>query len=218
MGADLAPATLLAGYREGMFAMPYRGTLAWLSPDPRGVLPLADFRASRSLRRSARSLRVSIDEQFDAVLDLCADPARPGHWITREYAAAYRNLHALGWAHTVEVWRGEALVGGLLGVEIGGLFCGESMVRRVTDASKIALWATVSALRGGRDADQRVFDVQWSTPHLASLGVVEVARADYLARIPAALDLPGLLRPMPPTPAAVALDGFGPVTEVAPRR
>jgi leucyl/phenylalanyl-tRNA--protein transferase len=208
VGADLAPATLLAGYRGGMFAMPSRGTLAWLSPDPRAVLPLADFRASRSLRRSARSFRVSIDEQFDAVLDLCADPARPGGWITREYAAAYRSLFALGWAHTVEVWRGEELVGGLLGVEIGGLFCGESMVRRVTDASKVALWATVSALRGGADTAERVFDVQWSTPHLASLGVVEVDRADYLSRLPAALDLPGLLRPMPPTPAPVVLDGY----------
>jgi leucyl/phenylalanyl-tRNA--protein transferase len=207
VGADLAPATLLAGYRAGMFPMPHRGTLAWLSPDPRGVLPLSDFHASRSLRRSARNLRISVDQRFEEVLDLCADPVRPGSWITRDYAAAYRSLFALGWAHTVEVWRGEALVGGLLGVEIGGLFCGESMARRATDASKAAVWATVSVL-GGPDAAERLFDVQWLTPHLASLGAREIPRAEYLTRLAAALALPPAIRPMPPVPAAAVLAGF----------
>lgn len=217
VGADLAPATLLAGYRAGMFPMPYRGSLAWLSPDPRGVMPLPDFRASRSLRRSARNFRISVDQRFDEVLDLCADPARPGSWITREYAAAYRSLFALGWAHTFEVWSGEALVGGLLGVEVGGLFCGESMARRVTDASKAAVWATVSVL-GGPDAAARVFDVQWLTPHLASLGAREIPRTEYLRRVAAALALPPVIRPMPPIPAAGVLAGLAPARAVARRR
>lgn len=200
VGADLAPATLLAGYRGGLFPMPYRRRLAWLSPDPRGVLPLPGLHVARSLRRSARGTDVSVDQAFEEVLQLCADPDRPGAWITGEYAAAYRSLHALGWAHSIEVWRERRLIGGLFGVEVGGLFCGESMARRATDGSKLALWAAIRLL-AGVDADQRVFDVQWVTPHLASLGAVQIARSDYLASLPAALALPPRLEPMTAVPA-----------------
>jgi leucyl/phenylalanyl-tRNA--protein transferase len=204
VGADLAPATLLAGYRGGLFPMPYRKRLAWLSPDPRGVLPLHGLHVARSLRRSARGTSVSVDQAFEEVLQLCADPDRPGAWITGEYAAAYRSLHALGWAHSIEVWRERRLIGGLFGVELGGLFCGESMARRATDGSKLALWATVSLLTAA-DAGQRVFDVQWVTPHLASLGAVEVARSDYLASLAAALALPPRLGSMAAVPAGQLL-------------
>jgi leucyl/phenylalanyl-tRNA--protein transferase len=214
IGADLAPATLLAGYRRGLFPMPYDHRLAWLSPDPRGVLPVDGLHVARSLRRSARGVEVSVDQAFAEVLQMCADPARPGAWITADYAQAYRGLHDLGWAHSIEVWRERRLIGGLLGVEIGGLFCGESMARRATDGSKLALWATVSLL-SGPDAAERVFDVQWLTPHLASLGAVEVSRADYLAALPTALARPARLEPLTLTPADQVLPG-GTVTAAPP--
>lgn len=195
VGADLTPGTLLAAYRSGLFPMGVgeggAGLLGWWSPDPRGVLELADLRISRSLRRSLRSFTLSWDTAFDAVVAGCADPGRRGAWITPEIRTAYGALHRLGWAHSVEVWRGEVLVGGLYGVAVGGLFAGESMFHRATDASKAALVGLVSVL--GRDADpRRIIDVQWRTDHLASLGVQAVPRAAYRARLTAALAAPHL--------------------------
>lgn len=208
-GADLAAATMLDAYRAGLFPMPYRRRLLWFSPDPRGVLPLTGFHASGSLRRSARRFAISVDETFDEVLAGCAAPSRPGgRWITAAYAAAYRELFRLGWAHSVEVWHDGALAGGLLGVQLGGLFCGESKFHRVTDASKVAVWAAVAMLRRGT-GDGRLFDVQWLTPHLASLGAIEVSRTSYLAALPAALALPPVLAPLPPTPARPLLMANG---------
>jgi len=109
----------------------------------------------------------------------CAEPARSGRWITDAVAKAYGRLHDLGWAHSVECWRAGRLVGGLYGVSIGGLFAGESMFHRETDASKVALVALVDLMRAGDDG-RRLLDVQWRTDHLASLGVVEVPRFRYL--------------------------------------
>lgn len=182
-GADLEPATLLDAYALGLFPMGLGGEgqppLGWWCPDPRGVLPLDGLRVSRSLRRSVRAAEVTVDRAFDAVVEACADPGRPGRWITPEVRAAYGRLHALGHAHSVEVWDGGQLVGGLYGVAVGGLFAGESMFHRRTDASKVALVHLVQLLRadGARD---RLLDVQWRTEHLASLGVVEVPRPEYL--------------------------------------
>jgi leucyl/phenylalanyl-tRNA--protein transferase len=119
----------------------------------------------------------------------CADPARPGSWIDEAIVAAYLRLHALGWAHSVETWREGELVGGLYGVAVGGLFAGESMFMRVRDASKVALMGLVDLL-SDEYADQRLIDTQWQTPHLATLGVLEVAREEYLARLDEALQLP----------------------------
>lgn len=202
IGADLEPGTLLAAYRQGLFPMPLgegRGApVGWWSPYRRGILAPEGLRVSRTLRRSCRRYRVSVDRAFPAVVAACADPSRPGSWITDEIASAYGELHRLGWAHSVEVWEGSEasgelvggpeLVGGLYGVAIGGLFAGESMFHRRTDASKVALVALASLLRasGGR----RLIDVQWRTDHLASLGVVEVARSEYLSLLAAALRLP----------------------------
>lgn len=206
-GADLEPATMLAGYRTGLFAMPERRRLVWWSPDPRGILPLDRFHASGSLRRSARRFAVSIDQAFDEVLTACADRGRSGgHWITEEYMRAYRVLFDLGWAHSVEVRQDGRLAGGLLGVEVGGLFCGETMFHRATDASKVAVWAAVGILSGSDDK-YRIFDVQWLTPHLASLGAVEAPRPAYLAALPAAVTLPPLMRPLIPTPALDVVRG-----------
>ncbi len=193
VGADLRPGTLLAAYRAGVFPMGLgrngRGPMGWWSPDPRGVLPLDGLRVPRSLRRSRRRFEVRVDTAFADVLAACADPGRPGRWITREVADAYRRLHALGWAHSVECWREGRLVGGLYGVAVGGLFAGESMFHRDTDASKVALAALVDVLAGDGDPG-RLLDVQWRTPHLASLGVVEIPRTAYLERLRRALPLP----------------------------
>ncbi|MGQ7352694.1 leucyl/phenylalanyl-tRNA--protein transferase [Quadrisphaera oryzae] len=195
-GGDLEPGTLLAAYRLGMFPMGVGGAgagpLGWWTPDPRGVLPLDGLRVSRSLRRSAARLPTTVDTAFDAVVEGCADPTRPHRWITPEVAAAYGRLHRLGWAHSVEVWDGEPgdrLVGGLYGVGVGGLFAGESMFSRTSDASKVALVRLVSVLSADGDP-RRLLDVQWRTDHLASLGVVEVSRAEYGARLRTALGAP----------------------------
>jgi len=195
VGADLAPDTLLAAYRAGLFPMRLApdGPLGWWSPDPRGILPLDGLVVHRSLRRSARRFAVTVDTAFTEVMRGCADRRRPGHWIDEAFVRAYTRLHELGWAHSVEVWRdapaGPELVGGLYGVAIGGLFAGESMFHRATDASKVALWATVEAVRAGGGV---LFDVQWATPHLTSLGVVEVPRSEYGRRLAEAVARPQL--------------------------
>jgi leucyl/phenylalanyl-tRNA--protein transferase len=190
VGGDLQPGTLLAAYRAGLFPMGVgsRGgpPMGWWSPDPRGVLPLDGLRVSRSLRRSVPRFEVRVDSAFDEVVAACADPGRAGRWITTEVAEAYGRLHRLGWAHSVESWREGRLAGGLYGVAVGGLFAGESMFHRETDASKVALVALVELL--ARDGDsRRLLDVQWRTEHLASLGVVELPRVEYLRRLRTAL-------------------------------
>ena len=191
MGADLGPATLLSAYRHGLFPMPGNPgmPMLWWSPDPRGILPLAGLKVSRSLRASVRRMEVRVDTAFDEVIRACADPSRDSGWIDEDIIDAYSELHDLGWAHSVETWQDGRLVGGLYGIAIGGLFAGESMFHRVTDASKVALVGLVGLLRDEL-ADRRLLDVQWSTPHLASLGAVEVPRTTYLDLLQDALELP----------------------------
>jgi leucyl/phenylalanyl-tRNA--protein transferase len=194
VGLDLEPETLVTAYRSGLFPMRLdgrRGPLGWWSPDPRGVLPLEGLRVSRSLRASCRRYSVTLDHDFDAVVSGCADRRRPGGWIGEDIRAAYARLAALGVAHSVEVWDradGE-LAGGLYGVCIGGLFAGESMFHRRTDASKVALVELVRLLTAD-GVTGRLLDVQWTTPHLRSLGAVDLARPLYLQRLAAALALP----------------------------
>jgi leucyl/phenylalanyl-tRNA--protein transferase len=204
IGADLQPGTVLAAYRHGLFPMPLvhrrRRVLAWWSPDPRGVLPLQRLRVPRSLRASTRRFEVRIDTAFERVLRHCADPSRPHGWISPEMIASYLQLHRLGWAHSVETWTPDGrLVGGLYGVAVGGLFAGESMWHAADpagrDASKVALVALVEHLRAAGDLDRRLLDVQWQTPHLASLGAVAIPRTLYLARLADAVDLPAPLWP-----------------------
>lgn len=191
IGADLEPATLVDAYRRGYFPMPAdRRSIGWWHPDPRGVLPLDGFEPSRSLRRSCRRYTVTTNQAFGDVLRACADPRRHGRWIDRRVEHAYTRLHHLGWAHSVEVWHDDQLVGGLYGVAIGGLFAGESMFHHATDASKVALVGLVERLRDTGDVRHRLLDVQWRTDHLASLGVIEVPRDDYIERLALAVDLP----------------------------
>jgi leucyl/phenylalanyl-tRNA--protein transferase len=186
-GADLAPGTVLAAYRHGLFPWPDRdGRLLWWSPDPRAILPLDGFHESRSLRRTRRSgrFRVTFDDAFPAVMAGCAERAE-GTWITSGITHGYRTLHRLGWAHSVEVWSGDRLAGGLYGVAIGGFFAAESMFHRERDASKVALASLVERLAA---AGFQLLDVQFRTAHLASLGVIEISRKEYLRRLDAALD------------------------------
>lgn len=192
VGADLEPGTLLAAYRAGLFPMPTSfpdAPTGWFSPVSRGVLPLDGLRVSRSLRRSARDFEIRVDTAFDEVVAECGRPERPDGWITDEFCDAYGLLHELGWAHSVEAWRDGRLVGGLYGVAIGGLFAGESMFHRERDASKVALMGLVDLL-ADEHAPRRVLDVQWRTPHLATLGVVECPREAYLTALGVATSLP----------------------------
>jgi len=186
IGADLEPGTLLAAYRRGLFPMPSGapgGPVCWYSPVRRGVLPLDRLVVSRSLRRSVRDYDIRVDTAFGEVVAACADPARSSGWIDADIAAAYLRLHELGWAHSVEAWHDGRLAGGLYGVALGGLFAGESMFHRRRDASKVALVGLVDLLGDALAAD-RLIDVQWLTPHLESLGAVEVSREAYLRRLP----------------------------------
>ncbi|CAN5647977.1 leucyl/phenylalanyl-tRNA--protein transferase [soil metagenome] len=183
---------MLAAYRSGLFPMPLSavGPLAWWSPDPRGVIPLDGLRVARSLRRACRHFEIRVDTAFEEVLDACADPGRSDVWISTEMRRAYRRLHRLGWAHSVEAWTVDGeLAGGLYGVAIGGLFAGESMFHRRTDASKVALVGLAERLRAG---GATLLDVQWTTPHLVSLGAVDLSRSEYLDRLANALERPHL--------------------------
>jgi leucyl/phenylalanyl-tRNA---protein transferase len=186
-GADLQPGTVLAAYRSGVFPMPVDdGAMLWWSPASRAILPLSNVRVSRSLARSVQRFEIRVDTAFEEVLAACADPAREGGWIDGRMIRAYDALYRLGWVHSVEAWRGGELAGGLYGVSIGGLFAGESMFHRRTDASKAALVALVELLRD--PVVKRLLDVQWLTSHLASLGAVAIPRRDYLKRLREALD------------------------------
>jgi leucyl/phenylalanyl-tRNA--protein transferase len=199
VGADLEPGTLLNAYRHGIFPMPVgRRQVGWWSPDPRAIVPLDGLRVTRSLRRSQSKFEVRVDAAFADVIRACADPQRDGGWITPAIIEAYGALHDLGWVHSVETWHDGKLVGGLYGVAIGGLFAGESMFHHESDASKVALVALVEMLQS---CAFELLDVQWCTPHLASLGAIEISRPHYLAllrtaleRAPAALSWPALPR------------------------
>ena len=188
VGGDFAPGTLLSAYRRGIFPWPVSGELVpWCSPDPRAVLPLdAPPHWSRSLRRAARvrPFHVTVDLAFREVMEACGD-REEGTWITPALADGYRELHRLGWAHSVEVWNRETgtLVGGIYGLAVGSLFAGESMFHRETDASKIAFVTLAERLFA---AGFRFLDAQQMTSHLASLGCVDVPRTEFLRWVKAA--------------------------------
>lgn len=193
VGGDLSPGTLLQAYRRGMFPMHLPdGHLGWWSPIERAVIPLDGLYISRSLRKSCRRYFATVDESFDEVIAGCADPRREDGWITPEFVEAYRELHRLGWAHSIEVWdSGKQLVGGLYGVSIGGLFAGESMFHRAPDASKVALVHLVVVMNTGGGS---LLDVQWQTPHLETLGARVIGKEAYLERLAEALSRPSPFR------------------------
>lgn len=189
VGADLHPGTLVDAYRRGVFPWPHPGMpLPWFSPDPRGVIVLDSFHISRSLRRTLRrsGWQTTVDLAFPAVVAACADGREEGTWITADMAAAYRRLYELGWAHSLEVWDDEALIGGVYGVQTGAVFTGESMFHRRSDASKVALADLVARFR---QAGGRLLDVQLTTRHLESLGAVALPRSGFLEILRAVRDL-----------------------------
>jgi leucyl/phenylalanyl-tRNA--protein transferase len=187
MAADLTPEILLSAYAAGIFPMAESREdprIHWIDPRRRGVFPLDKFHISRSLSRRILSgtFTITTNGDFAGVLDGCAD--RPETWINDEIRALYLGLHRIGHAHSLEVWQGDELVGGVYGVTLGAAFFGESMFSRRTDASKVALAYLVCRLRVG---GFRLFDTQFLTPHLASLGAVEISRGEYRRQLAAAL-------------------------------
>lgn len=198
-GGDYEPGTLLAAYRAGLFISTGRdGSIGWLSPGPRFIMTMDRIHISNSLRRARNRFITKINAAFVEVVEACADRKEGEYqWLVPEVRQAVGRLHQLGWAHSVEAWTLESeeepskLVGGLYGIAIGGLFCGESMFSRQRDASKVAFAALVGVLKGdGRDAEGRLIDVQMRTPHLASLGAYDVSREEYMERLKRALKLP----------------------------
>ena len=186
VGGGLEPEFLLSAYAAGIFPwFDDRSPILWWSPEPRAVLQLQNLHVSRSLRRCLQreSFLVSADRDFAGVIDGCAD-REEGTWITQEMRSAYLALHALGHAHSFEVYRGSELVGGLYGVQVGTLFAAESMFHRATDSSKVALVRAVGSLFS---AGFTLFDVQFLTPHLASLGATLMPRRSYLQAAAAAV-------------------------------
>jgi len=185
-GGDLTPTRIIDAYRQGIFPWFSVGEpILWWSPDPRMVLFPAEFRISRSLRRSLRlgSYEVRLDSAFPEVIRACADtprPGQPGTWITRDMQHAYRQLFELGIAHSVEIRIGQRLVGGLYGLAIGRMFYGESMFSRVSDGSKIAVAHLARFLE---EQGFGMIDCQMNTPHLASLGAREIPRGDFVPRL-----------------------------------
>jgi leucyl/phenylalanyl-tRNA--protein transferase len=184
---SLSPALVLEAYKSGIFPWPVRqGLVPWASPDPRAIFPL-DGPASwpRTVRRALKGgFRVSVNEAFQDVMQACGDRPGEGTWITPDIHSTYAELHRLGWAHSIEVWTGERLAGGLYGIAMGGMFAGESMFHRVSGASKVAFAACADRLR---ERGFALFDVQVLTGHLTLLGCIEVSRDAYRDRVRAAL-------------------------------
>lgn len=195
-GRDLSPERLLEAYGQGIFPWYERGQpVLWWSPDPRMVLYLDEFRIKRSFAKTLRKLvrdgawQVRLDTCFERVMRHCAEPrgGQAGTWITEEMIQAYLALHRIGHAHSVEVWDGDRLCGGLYGTSIGRMFFGESMFTRVPEASKCALAALVAALR---EAGFTMLDCQQNTRHLASVGAREISRATFLSSVATLSALP----------------------------
>jgi leucyl/phenylalanyl-tRNA---protein transferase len=179
VGADLDVSTLVAAYRRGIFPWPHAGMpLLWFSPDPRAVLTSGRFHVSRSLHRTLRTSgwTTTVDQEPAAVIAGCAERDE-GTWITAEMQDAYLELASLGWVRSLEVWEGDALVGGVYGVQVGGVLTGESMFHRRSDASKVAL---LDLSRRFAEAGGVLIDVQLPTDHLSSLGAVAVPREEFL--------------------------------------
>lgn len=183
IGGDLSVERLLLAYRSGIFPWTVN-PISWWSPDPRGIFELQTFRPSRRLAQLIRQepYQVTVNRAFTDVMHGCAAPApgRESSWITREFITAYTALHQVGYAHSVECWQGESLVGGIYGVQVGGLFAAESMFHRADNASKIALAHLIGLLR------QRGFallDIQMLTPATSALGAIEIPRSEYLQRL-----------------------------------
>lgn len=184
---------VLNAYAQGIFPMAHEHEdwdIYWYAPDPRCIMPIEDFHTPRSLKRTIKKevFDIRFDTAFTDVMKACAEPRGDGHgtWISPGLIDVFTELHELGFAHSIETWQDDELVGGLYGLALGGLFAGESMYHRVTDASKVALWATVQRLKERRFT---LFDVQFHTDHLARFGAEEIRKEEYEKRVAAAVHL-----------------------------
>ncbi len=202
--------TLLGAYSQGFFPMAVEGRIGWFSPERRGILPIDGLHVPRRLQRVLRRgrFRGTTNRAFPAVIAACAERPGEGTWLDAELIASYTALHEAGHAHSIEVWQGDRLAGGLYGVSLRGAFFGESMFHTVTDASKVALCLLVERLRR---RGYRLLDIQWLTAHLARFGAVEVPRRRYLALLAAALaaDCRFTARPRGPRPQPDGVRGPG---------
>jgi len=193
VGGSLAPDWMLEAYRRGIFPMPIkvdrRRLIAWLAPDPRGILEFDSLHISRRLARrlKRREFQFTVNRAFDDVVEACAAPR--GHdddcWLTLSMQNAYMTMHELGHAHSVEAWQDGRVVGGLFGVAIGGLFAAESMFHRVTDASKAVLTFLIDHLK---TRGYTLLDVQWTNAHTRRLGATDIARTEYVTRLISAVE------------------------------
>jgi leucyl/phenylalanyl-tRNA---protein transferase len=190
VGGDLSVPRLLLAYRSGIFPWTV-DPITWWSPDPRAIFELDQFHVSHSLAKIIRKrmFTTTLDQAFAEVMKNCAAPARGRRstWISPEFIEAYTELHRQGYAHSLECWQGKRLVGGVYGVAIGGLFAGESMFHRVSNASKVALFHLIDHLR---QQDFRLFDIQILTPITSQLGGISLPRAQYLPRLAQAIEAP----------------------------
>lgn len=187
--SPLSPQLLVYAYSNGYFPMPDAGTgqIGWFRPDPRAIIPVDGFHASRSLRRTLKRVpfRVTFDHAFADIMKACAD--REGTWINDEFIGAYCELHRRGYAHSVEVWLQEELVGGLYGVALSGGFFAESMYHKATDASKVALFHLITHMQ---KKAMTLLEVQFLTPHLKSLGAIEISDESYIQMLHDAMASP----------------------------
>jgi leucyl/phenylalanyl-tRNA--protein transferase len=202
IGGDLHPESLILAYSQGIFPWPVQDPsepepiLAWFSPDPRAILRFSSLHVPESLKRAQRKAktqahwRFSVDEAFEEVIQACAKSPRPGQmgtWITEEMIQAYIDFHRLGHAHSVEVWEGSELVGGIYGIEVQGVFAGESMFYRRPNASKLALLHLIEFLK---ERGASWIDIQMLTPHLKALGATEIRRDEFLKELAIAQSRP----------------------------
>ncbi|HWE22664.1 MAG TPA: leucyl/phenylalanyl-tRNA--protein transferase [Myxococcales bacterium] len=189
LSRTMSPGLVLQAYRKGIFPWPImQGVVPWASPDPRAVFPLRAPRWPRHVRRArALGYTVTFDRSFREVMTACGQARAEGTWITPDVLTTYSELHALGWAHSAEVWLDGSLVGGLYGLAVGSLFAGESMFHARTGASKVAFAAVTERLV---ERKFTIFDVQVMSPHLETLGCVEIARSEYLRLVEAAIEQP----------------------------
>jgi leucyl/phenylalanyl-tRNA--protein transferase len=195
-GSNWNPETLLAAYRVGLFPMPYEidgqeSAIGWWSPHSRAIFHPSEIHVSRSLRAARKKFKVTVDRDFEAVIRACGNPNRESGWINEDVISAFIALHRLGLAHSIEVWnREDRLVGGLYGLELGGVFAGESMFHIEKNASKVALVHLGELLN---DGNGRIIDTQWMTSHLESMGAKPINRREYCQILPNLLKIPPIL-------------------------
>jgi leucyl/phenylalanyl-tRNA--protein transferase len=195
-GSNWNPETLLAAYSVGLFPMPYEidgqeSAIGWWSPHSRAIFHPGEIHVSRSLRTVRKKFKVTVDRDFEAVIRACGNPDRESGWINEDVICAFVELHNLGVAHSIEVWdQTDQLAGGLYGIEIGGIFAGESMFHVAKNASKVALAHLGEVLNDGKG---RLIDTQWMTSHLKSMGAKPIERGEYCAILPKLLEIPPAL-------------------------